>query len=294
MSGYIKLNKSIFTSAKFKQLRALTKIGTEHLLGVLARLWMIADDQSEMIGSPQEDVYRDAIIAGWTPELLDAEMGVEGFASALAHRSVGWARFTRSGMVLPEFEKHNDSAKQRAHAASRMRRWRERNGGVTRNNASSLGDASVTRNERPQTRPTRPDQPDQTNQPPTRTEQNRTDQPDQTSQDIAPHDTEAPPAAAGGLAGAESSGFAVLAGGWSGAPSDSGTSFDKRRCLIELGIAEPTLSDLHDDPRVTRKIVRDVKRQMQKPGKKLDRPGAWAVSAIRAEIERHVAAGGAA
>jgi len=265
VSGYIKLNKSVRTSAKFIRLRALTRLSVRELLGALAMLWMIGDDQAVMVGTESDDKYRDALLPGWSPEMIDAEVEVEGFGKALCDKGVRWAKESRGGLILPEFEKHNDSAKQRAQAAERMRRFRSRqssrSGDVTRNQEHSFGDSPVTRHERTQSR----------------TEQSNSSTIQNSSEQNSMH---APPA---GLPGdARPSADAAAAETGEAPPplvyrmpaAEFRESFDRVRALMAAGVApSSSAAELAEHPNATTERVRWLVDRVGDENPK--NPGGW-------------------
>jgi hypothetical protein len=92
--------------------------------------------------------------------------------------------------------------------------------------------------------------------------------------------------AASPLAGPAKRAVAHLAGGWSGKAAAAGTDLDKRGVLVRLGVGDPMLSELIEDARVTLAICQRVGRQRTQRNGHVDRPGAWAVTAIRNEVAR--------
>lgn len=104
---WIKVRKELWTDPRVMQ--AVGKLGVprQFVVGCLFRLWSIADSHST-----------DGSLPGWSAELLDAELGLEGFADTLV--GIGWLEATDDGLSIPRFEEHNGaSAKRRAQDARR-------------------------------------------------------------------------------------------------------------------------------------------------------------------------------
>ena len=79
----------------------------------LYTLWCIAD----------EHATEEGFLPGYRLEDIDLEVGVEGFAAAVAEE--GWLKAQEDGVYLPNFERHNgNSAKKRILAADRKRHER--------------------------------------------------------------------------------------------------------------------------------------------------------------------------
>lgn len=79
------------------------------VVGALHATWSLFDAHTE-----------DGILAGYTPEVLDGALGLQGWTEALA--GVGWIVVTPDGLTLPDFGTHNGkSAKKRAQDAERKR-----------------------------------------------------------------------------------------------------------------------------------------------------------------------------
>lgn len=104
---------------------------TYETVGALHRVWCIADAQTD-----------DGILDGYTPELLDSQVGIEGFARAMA--DVGWLIIMPQSLVVPHFSEHlGRSAKRRLRDAKRARQDRGKDDGqgepVTESHASEAG-----------------------------------------------------------------------------------------------------------------------------------------------------------
>ncbi|MEA3224931.1 MAG: hypothetical protein U9Q07_03200 [Planctomycetota bacterium] len=89
------------------------RFGVSAVLGALFRLWSLADEQSE-----------DGILDGYTAQSLDSEVGISGFAEALADERIGWLAIHDDCIQVLDFDKHNgESAKRRAATAKRVAKY---------------------------------------------------------------------------------------------------------------------------------------------------------------------------
>lgn len=138
MSGWIKIDKDLSESLRFKRvvrklrdnsnaLRGVTSHVTAHtiVLGALARLWMHADTH----------IQDDDVLEATTDE-IDELVGVDGFAAALP---ADWLQVVDPEHVkLPDFLAHNGgSARERKQGAKRQAAYRSRkqDRNVTQSNA---------------------------------------------------------------------------------------------------------------------------------------------------------------
>ena len=127
MSGWIKIDKDLSESLRFKRvvrklressnaLRGVTSHVTAHtvVLGALARLWVHADTH----------IQNDDILEATTDE-IDELVGVDGFAAALP---ADWLQVVDPDHVkLPDFLAHNGgSARERKLNAKRQAAYRSR------------------------------------------------------------------------------------------------------------------------------------------------------------------------
>lgn len=127
MSGWIKIDKDLSESLRFKRvvrklrensnaLRGVTSHVTAHtiVLGALARLWVHADTH----------IQNDDILEATTDE-IDELVGVDGFAAALP---ADWLKVVDPEHVkLPDFLAHNGgSARERKQNAKRQAAYRSR------------------------------------------------------------------------------------------------------------------------------------------------------------------------
>jgi len=91
------------------QADALANCARVRIVGGLWRIWCLADEHSE-----------DGTLPHYTPEVIDMEVGVPGFAAAM--ESVGWLVVTPEGVSLPRFtDRNGQSAKRRIKDAERKR-----------------------------------------------------------------------------------------------------------------------------------------------------------------------------
>jgi len=103
------------------------------VVGKLHRLWSWADSQS-----------RDGHAASVTKKWVDRYVRADGFADAMI--SVGWMIVDKSGVTLPNFDRHNGkTAKTRALSSDRQSR--KRHGDVTEESRDER-DKNVTREEK--------------------------------------------------------------------------------------------------------------------------------------------------
>lgn len=103
------------------------------VVGKLHRLWSWADSQS-----------RDGHAASVTKKWVDRYVRADGFADAMI--SVGWMIVDKSGVTLPNFDRHNGkTAKTRALSSDRQSR--KRHGDVT-DGSRDERDKNVTREEK--------------------------------------------------------------------------------------------------------------------------------------------------
>lgn len=155
MSGWIKIDKDLSESLRFKRvvrklretsnaLRGVTSHVTAHtiVLGALAKLWMHADTH----------IQEDDILEATTDE-IDELVGVDGFAAALP---ADWLEIVDPEHVkLPDFLAHNGgSARERKQNAKRQAAYRSRKHtrNVTESNALR-DEPRLDQTRRDQTRP---------------------------------------------------------------------------------------------------------------------------------------------
>ena len=116
MSGWIKLRKTLITD-DIRVQRVARKLGVHRLqvVGMLARLWILADDQFG--GGDGDGVLRESA------DEIDEIVECPGFCAALP---LDWMLFQPDGVAyLPDYLEHNGStAKRRAMDAKRKQKKR--------------------------------------------------------------------------------------------------------------------------------------------------------------------------
>jgi hypothetical protein len=117
MAGdWIPLRIDLWTDPRVRVLVLSLKCPIGHVIGALFRLWSLANTHTE-----------DGVLCGYTPAIIDSEVGLPGFAAALQDHRVAWLEVTDDGVKVPDFEAYNGvSAKKRLKDTSRKRRDRER------------------------------------------------------------------------------------------------------------------------------------------------------------------------
>jgi hypothetical protein len=111
MSGdWIKMEKSLWSDPKVVRIMSACKADKCPVLGALFHLWSIADTHTT-----------DGFLSGYTPEILDIDVNIEGFSYAVA--SVSWLIINENGLQVPDdFKEHmGRSAKRRAKDAKRKK-----------------------------------------------------------------------------------------------------------------------------------------------------------------------------
>jgi hypothetical protein len=114
MAGdWIKMRVELWDHPKIVRLASALKADRTAVVGALFRTWALADQYST-----------DGYIDGYSGEVLDAAVGIGGWAASLAQ--VGWLVVGPDGISIPRFEEHNgQSAKRRAQDADRKRAVRK-------------------------------------------------------------------------------------------------------------------------------------------------------------------------
>jgi hypothetical protein len=119
MSAWIKMRVDLHTDPRVVRIQcALRAAGVSMscsssamrcaIIGALHRVWSIADTHTE-----------DGVLTGYSLEVIDDLVGIDGFASAMM--SIGWLADGPKGLWVPDFDKHNgQSAKRRATHAQQM------------------------------------------------------------------------------------------------------------------------------------------------------------------------------
>lgn len=121
MAGdWIKMRVDLGDDPAVIQIACQLDIAEDDVVGKLHRLWSWADKHTT-------DGTAPAITAKWVDRYVDKS----GFAEAMV--AAHWISFNDSGVIFPEFDRHNgDSAKRRVEATLRQRLSRKnRDDGVT-------------------------------------------------------------------------------------------------------------------------------------------------------------------
>lgn len=114
--SWIKVEKQTAHKTEIIRIANSLQISTREAFGACVIFWLWADGETE-----------DGYLPGCTNQVVDRVVGLEGFAEALI--VVRWLEQDTSGLLIPNFTRHNgESAKKRAMAAERQRRWRDKNG----------------------------------------------------------------------------------------------------------------------------------------------------------------------
>jgi len=114
-AGWIKFRKTIIRDGRVRSTARKCNATRVTVVGALVTLWTLADDYADETGK----------LAGYSPDDVDDEVGVEGFCSALPS---DWIRIEGESVYLPNYKEHNGStAKVRAQGARRTKASRTRN-----------------------------------------------------------------------------------------------------------------------------------------------------------------------
>lgn len=110
MSGpWIKMTTNLRRHPKVVRMASALKADRLRIVGGLHAAWSVFDEHSE-----------DGALVGYSPDILDEEIGWPGFTAAMIR--VDWAEFDGESLTLPRFDTHNGvSAKRRAQEADRKR-----------------------------------------------------------------------------------------------------------------------------------------------------------------------------
>ena len=114
MAGdWIQMRTNLWTDPRVVRISSACNADRARTLGGLFRLWSLGDEHST-----------DGILAGYTPDFIDSECGINGFADAL--QVEGWLAVSPQGVSIPHFTEHNgQSAKRRIQDASRKKSVRK-------------------------------------------------------------------------------------------------------------------------------------------------------------------------
>lgn len=112
--SWIKVRTNLHEDPRVITIAGDLRRGIAEVVGLLVRFWSYADQHST-----------DGTIARVSPATVDAIVGCEGFAEALA--KVGWITADDEGVTLPRYSEHNgQTAKSRAQNARAVTRHRQR------------------------------------------------------------------------------------------------------------------------------------------------------------------------
>jgi hypothetical protein len=108
MAGdWIKMRTDLWDDPRVVRIMSACDADRLRVIGALYRTWSLADQYTA-----------DGNLIGYTSEILDRFVEVDGWAAAL--EAVGWLSATPQGVVIPRFTKHNGrSAKRRAQENER-------------------------------------------------------------------------------------------------------------------------------------------------------------------------------
>lgn len=114
MAGeWIKMAVGLRTHPKVVRMATMLKADRLRVVGGLHAVWGLFDTHAV-----------DGRLDGYTPEVLDADLGWNGFTAAM--RAVGWLEEMPDGVAAPDYEEHNGpNAKRRAMETSRKGRSRK-------------------------------------------------------------------------------------------------------------------------------------------------------------------------
>lgn len=130
-SDWIKVRTVLPTDGRLRVVSRKCHALTVTVFGALVTLWCLADSHADENGE----------LIGYTPDDIDALVGVPGFTAALPK---DWIDLSGEFVKLPEYQEHNGtSGKARAQAAKRQKAHRS----VTVASRSER-DTSVTREEK--------------------------------------------------------------------------------------------------------------------------------------------------
>lgn len=271
--AYAEMRVRLYDDERVKAIARTCGVHVDHVCGALLRFWGKAYAEGRR-------VRQDIAVPGMTAESLEADAGIPGFAAAL--RTPDWIGVSEDeSIVMKRGKKWFEKVKRdRDRHYEKERKRCQRAGKHRLKPPHCVPDESATRRSNHQPEPDH--QPDHQPEPKTNTKTSQT-----SARDLREPPVSSPPLR---LAGSDVSGSALLAGGWLGQGA-AGTLSEKRTALIRLGIGEPELTTLFADQRVTQAIAMKVlnqqtKRMKRGGAKRLGSPGAWAVSALRGELER--------
>lgn len=114
MAGeWIKMAVGLRTHPKVVRMATMLKADRLRVVGGLHAVWGLFDTHAV-----------DGQLDGYTPEVMDADLGWKGFTGAML--AVGWLEESPNGVSAPNYEEHNGpNAKRRAMETSRKGRSRK-------------------------------------------------------------------------------------------------------------------------------------------------------------------------
>ncbi len=128
MAGsWIKMGVGLRRHPKVVRIASALKADRLRVIGGLHAVWCVFDEHSS-----------DGALPGYTPAIMDEEVGCKGFSAAMA--AVGWLIVTDDGLQVPDYEEHNGpTAKRRAMESSRKAESRA-DAGDTRTKSERMAD----------------------------------------------------------------------------------------------------------------------------------------------------------
>lgn len=116
--SWIKVETNIATKPQIARIAADLHIPLMQAIGACVVFWVWVDGETD-----------DGAIPHATSEIADRIVGLPGFGEAL--KRYGWLIEDDAGLMVPNFDRHmGESAKSRALAAERQRRFRDRKVGA--------------------------------------------------------------------------------------------------------------------------------------------------------------------
>lgn len=132
MAGeWIKMAVGLRTHPKVVRMATTLKADRLRVVGGLHAVWGLFDTHSI-----------DGHLDGYTPEVMDADLGWRGFSAAML--AVNWLAETPEGLAAPDYEEHNGpNAKRRAMETSRKGRSRKASASCPHDDPSESGHVSA-------------------------------------------------------------------------------------------------------------------------------------------------------
>lgn len=139
MSGWIKMGTGLRRHPKVVRISSALDADRLRIIGAMHVVWCLFDEHS-----------KDGKLFGYTPAVLDEELGWPGFSAAM--QEVGWLEVFEGFLSVPSYEEHNGpTAKRRATDAQRKGKVRKSSAECpqdVRNESGQMSacDADKTRN----------------------------------------------------------------------------------------------------------------------------------------------------